>query len=475
MKKNKIRIYRYNFPVILLIMLMTTACNQSDKSKHAITDTSAPLHLLEADHGVPYGIMQEEEIYSILKKVYNYLNETTAAELINKNNEQKVSDAQNIDRETIFKRGDYRLISYEWGVTYAGMLLAGEITGDSDFTQYTIDRFKFFADILPYFQKLFNDGHVAGNPMRSVIDPKALDDSGAMAAAMIKAKETAEIENIDWMIENYLDYISNKQLRLNDGTLARHRPKPYTLWLDDLFMSVPALAQMWKLTGEQKYLDDAVLQVVNFSKLMFNTDQGLYMHGYVTGMSEHPEFKWARANGWAILTKVELLDVMPKDHPEYETILNLLKAHVAGLAKVQSGYGYWHQLLDKPDSYLETSATAIFTYSIAKAINEGWIDSEAYGPIISLAWNAVSAKINERGQVEGTCVGTGMGFDPAFYYARPINVYAAHSYGPVLLAGAEMIRLYRNHKTSMNDSAFLFYPDEAVLSDRPIFYVEPYQ
>ena len=60
--------------------------------------------------------------------------------------------------------------------------------------------------------------------------------------------------------------------------------------------------------------------------------------------------------------------------------------------------------------------------------------------MVQLAWNAVATKVNAQGQVEGTCVGTGMGFDPAFYYYRPTSVLAAHGYGPVLLAGAEMIR-----------------------------------
>ena len=44
-------------------------------------------------------------------------------------------------------------------------------------------------------------------------------------------------------------------------------------------------------------------------------------------------------------------------------------------------------------------------------------------------------------------------FDPAFYYYRPTSVYAAHGYGPVLLAGAEMINLINSHKFEVNDSA----------------------
>jgi hypothetical protein len=65
----------------------------------------------------------------------------------------------------------------------------------------------------------------------------------------------------------------------------------------------------------------------------------------------------------------------------------------------------------------------------------------------------VATKINEKGQVEGTCVGTGMAFDPAFYYYRPTNVFAAHGYGPVLLAGAEIIQLLNNFSFEINDSA----------------------
>src|SRR5436190_23175496 len=85
----------------------------------------------------------------------------------------------------------------------------------------------------------------------------------------------------------------------------------------------------------------------------------------------------------------------------------------------------------------------MFTYAIARGINLGWLDPLAYGPMVSLAWNAVAQQVNAQGQVEGVCIGTGMGFDPAFYYYRPVSVYAAHGYGPLLLAGAEMIALRR--------------------------------
>jgi rhamnogalacturonyl hydrolase YesR len=236
-------------------------------------------------------------------------------------------------------------------------------------------------------------------------------------------------------------WIFSSQFRLPDGTLARNVPWPNTLWLDDLYMSVPALAQMGALTGERKYFDDAVKQILQFSARMFVPEKGLYRHGWVQDMEPHPAFHWARANGWAVVAMAELLEVLPPDHPGRAAVLEQYRAHVRGLAAYQDGAGLWHQLVDRPDTYLETSASAMYVYAIAHGINRGWLDGKAYDPMVSLGWNAVAQKINATGQVEGTCVGTGMGFDPAFYYFRPVNVLAAHGYGPVLLAGAEMIAL----------------------------------
>jgi rhamnogalacturonyl hydrolase YesR len=85
----------------------------------------------------------------------------------------------------------------------------------------------------------------------------------------------------------------------------------------------------------------------------------------------------------------------------------------------------------------------MFVFGIARGINRGWLDATAFGPTVSLGWNAVARRINAQGQVEGTCVGTGMGWDPMFYMYRPVHVLAAHGYGPVFLAGAELIELHK--------------------------------
>jgi rhamnogalacturonyl hydrolase YesR len=438
-----------------------------------VTDSNTPLHLLEPDYNTPYGIPLKGEIEDVLSRIYNYLEAVTPPQLVDSKTGETIDDLSKTepDRTLKFREGDFRLISYEWGVTYAGMLLASETTGNKKYADYAIDRFKFLHDIQPWFLELEKKDPGLPHPMRSVLHPRALDDAGAMCAAMIKAERAGFDLGLEPIIHNYIEYIFTKQFRLEDGTLARNRPQPNSLWLDDLFMSVPALAQMGAFTGESKYFDDAINQVLKFAFHMFNDEKGLFMHGWIMGMEEHPEYYWARANGWAIMAMIELLEVLPEENPKRIHLLNILHKQIRALAYYQSPLGFWHQLIDHNDSFLETSATAIYTYAIARAINRGYVDAKVYGPMVCLAWNAVASKVNEKGQVEGTCVGTGMGFDPAFYYYRPVSPFAAHGYGPTLLAGAEMIRLLENTNPKMNDSAIQFY-DRKVESDAPIFSVE---
>jgi rhamnogalacturonyl hydrolase YesR len=429
----------------------------SAQPPQAATDSNTPLHLLKAAYPVPYGPITADKVAEVLQRIHGYLDRETPSRFVNRGSAAPLTDLAALTVDSEFEPGAFRPISYERGVTYPGMLLASEVTGDPRYTDYVSKRLGLVADAAREFRVRLKTAPGQRSPLRSVFGPRALDDAGSMCAAMIKAQRAGVKGELRPLIDTYIDYITTKEFRLADRTLARNRPQPNTIWLDDLYMSVPALAQMGALTGERKYFDDAVLQVRQFAGRMFNRERGLFMHGWVQGMTEHPEFYWARANGWAVMTLVELLDVLPADHPGRPEVLDLLKRHVRGLTALQSGSGFWHQLLDRHDSYLETSATAIYTYAMARAIDRGWIDPVAYGPAVLLGWHAVSTKVNAQGQVEGTCVGTGMGFEPAFYYHRPTSPYAAHGYGPTLLAGAQVIKLIKTHRLEINDSALQLY------------------
>ncbi len=435
-------------------------------------DAGTKLYLSRPNYETPYGETSPEQVKAVIDRVLNYLEETTPVGVVEKDTEKPITDYSQIDENSHIVKGTFSITNYMWGVTYAAMLNAAKTTGDERYKDYVADRFQFLCDVAPYFNKVLPEDNSGADPqMRQLLRPEALDDAGAMCSSMIKAKiDGVEFDGQEIM-DRYFDYIMNKQYRLPDGTFARNRPQRNTVWLDDMFMGIPAVANMGKLTGDTKYYDEAIKQVLQFADRMFLPEKGLYRHGWVEAMKPHPAFHWGRANGWALLTKVEVLDAIPEGYPGREKVLALLQAHIEGLCSLQSRTGLWHQLLDRNDSYLETSASAIYVYCMAKAINEGWIDMLAFGSPTMLGWHGLTTKVNEVGEIDDICVGTGMGYDPAFYYFRPVNKAAAHGYGPFINAGAEVYRLLKDHTAKMNDSALLFYK-EKIDTKAPIFYMD---
>ena len=447
----------------MMMLLATTTVGAQQ-----VNDNNTPLHLMRPANQQRYGVPTRESVKKTMDRVLQYIDSETPAQLVDKRTGKEVTRLKDIDQYTQLKQGGFRLTSYEWGVTYSGALAAYKATDDKAYRDYVYKRHKLLSDMAPYFQKVYAKHQDIDVNVRRVIDPHALDDAGAVCVSMIKAMLEDTSLPLRERVDLYIDYIINKEYRLEDGIFARLRPQKNTVWLDDMFMGIPAVAYMGRLTGDAKYYDEAARQVRLFAERMFVPEDGLFRHGWVEAMQPHPAFYWGRANGWALLTMCEVLDVLPEDHASRPQILSLLRKHIAGLARLQHHDGFWHQLLDRNDTYLEASATAIYTYGIAHAINKGWVDAKAYGPTALLGWQAVSQSVNEKGQVENVCVGTGMGFDAAFYAYRPVHVMAAHGYGPVIWAGAEIIQLLQHQHPKMNDSAVHFY-DEEVPTNEPIF------
>lgn len=154
--------------------------------------------------------------------------------------------------------------------------------------------------------------------MKQILTPHALDDAGAVCAAMVKVQMKKNSPELKPLIDNYMDFIVNKEYRLADGTFARTRPQHNTLWLDDMFMGVPPIAWYSCIAGDkqQAYLSEAVRQIFQFADRMWVPEKKLFRHGWVEGMQDHPAFHWGRANGWALLTMCEVLDVLPEDYPQ---------------------------------------------------------------------------------------------------------------------------------------------------------------
>ncbi|WP_301752380.1 glycoside hydrolase family 105 protein [uncultured Muribaculum sp.] len=443
--------------IFLLSGLVLASCSSNKQPKEVeINDSTTPLHLLQPDYTNPYKVLSVDSVKADIDRVFSYIDSVTPARVVNEEDEV-IDDLTNLPDDAKLNQGTYRLTSYEWGVMYMALLDAYNTLGDAKYKDYVSDRIGFLAKAAPAFAELASRTGRHDGQMRQVIAPATLDDAGAMSAAFMRAAMADSTLKIGDIIERYYDIVENHTYRLADGTIARNRPHHNSVWLDDMFMALPSMAARSAYTNDPKQLDEAARIAGLFIDRMWIPEKGIFRHGYVEGLEQEPSMAWGRANGWAILTMCQLLDAMPENHPQRAKILSTIKEHIKGLSQLQGRDGFWHQLLDRNDSYEETSATAIFAYCIAHAVNQGWVEAVTYGPVAQLAWEAVASKINDKGEVEGVCVGTGMGFDPAYYYYRPVSVKAAHGYGPVIWAGSEIIKMLNSTYPRLNDSAIHYY------------------
>ena len=401
----------------------------------------------EGTYPVPYQQPTVAEVTASLARVRDYLNVAAPTRVIDSVTGKEITDFTAAPVATaVLDIGDaeFSPLAYEMGVVHTAMLRAAALTGDARFADYTKKHTEFLAKVIPYFQASAKKFGTDRNGLRKVLEPRALDDCGSMCAALIRARLAHVGPDLKPVIDTWSDWVGHKQYRFKDGTLGRQRPQAQSLWADDAYMGIPALAEMGHLTGDRAWFDDAVKQVELMSAKLFNPAVGLYAHGWNAHNPDAPQFYWGRASGWIVIAMCDLLDVLPKDHPGREKVLTQLRATLKGVAQYQSGSGLWHQMVDRNDSYLETSATAMFTYGLAHAVNEGWVSATTFGSVAQAGWCGLATKINAQGQVEGTCVGTTFAGDQVYYYNRPASVKALHGYGTTMLAGIEVIRMLKN-------------------------------
>jgi len=399
------------------------------------------------DYLVPYDYPTVEGIEEILYRVLSYYESTSTLKVIDSETGNEITNFEKLNKNARVSDGFAGEWSYTHGVVLSAFGYIGDVTGDQTFFANNTRFFDFVVETLPYFienRKKF--GSEARGGWGRTPDFEALDDCGSIGAAMIKTYLKDKNDDYLDLINKIADYISNGQFRLDDETLARHRPQYQSVWADDMYMSVPFLANMGILTKENKYFDDAVKQVLQMADRLYIPEKELFDHGWsVTSGDYDPRFYWGRANGWTLMAMAELLDLLPEDYRGREEILHLYRSMIRTLAGLQDGTGFWHNMLDKTDTFLETSCTAMITFAVAKGINEGWI-SHVYGPVALTGWNATESRVLLNGAVDGTCEATTFAHDNVYYYNRGASIFATHGYGPVLYAGAEMIRLLQNDK-----------------------------
>jgi rhamnogalacturonyl hydrolase YesR len=140
---------------------------------------------------------------------------------------------------------------------------------------------------------------------------------------------------------------------------------------------------------------------------------GLYRH------SPLDEAAWGRGNGFPALGLALSLSQFPAESPGRDELLGWFRTHLKSLLPHQDPTGCWHQVIDRPESYRELTATCMIGFAMARGVRQGWLERDLYQPAIERAWYAAKTRIGSNGRLVDVCTGTGKQKSLRDYYDRP--------------------------------------------------------
>lgn len=303
--------------------------------------------------------------------------------------------------------------SWDTGVAIYGLMRVWEKTGDRRYLDFVRD---------------WVDGYI-----ETGIAVQHVNHVAPGLAVLMLYEETRQRRYLD-VAYQLADYIFDQAPRTGDGGLI-HRDEQ--LWVDTLFMVAPFMARLGKATGNDLYYDEAIYQIIIHAKHLQDPSTEVFYHAW--DQSEDSNMSaalWGRGNGWAAMACVEVLELLPERHPQREQVLDIFTRQVEGLVSLQDDSGMWHTVVDRPESYLETSATMAISYAMRKALRHGWIGTR-YSSAVDKALEAVKAKVAADGSVEDVSAGTDVQPSVESYNSIPHEDIRAWGQGFYLLLLAE--------------------------------------
>jgi unsaturated rhamnogalacturonyl hydrolase len=237
--------------------------------------------------------------------------------------------------------------------------------------------------------------------------------------------------------------------RTKDGGFwhATSASRQSQLWLDGVFMSMPFLVRYGKLFGDSSYAnDEAAKQLLTYASHLNDPATGLMFHAYdesgaqkwADPVRHHSAEFWCRAMGWFGMTLIEVLEILPKNHPKRNQLIAQVQQLVKAYAKYQDQKtGLWYQVVnrgDLPDNWLETSSSSMYTYTISMAVKRGYVDKGYQGVLTK-----VSTGADGLTNITDICEGTNVA-DLAYYLARKRNTNDFHGLGAFLIMNEHMMR-----------------------------------
>jgi rhamnogalacturonyl hydrolase YesR len=306
--------------------------------------------------------------------------------------------------------------NYGPGYAFAALYEAAQLGPDLNLT----------AAVAAYLDLYLQPGGYAYNVTRGVRMPYtgAVGEPTSFAVAYLaRARDPT-----DWAVATGTadTYMLDYPYRLPDGTFVRpggwgSQPGHAFLWGDDQFMALALLCRLARAGAPRasEYLAVAVANALTNAARAQQLATGLFPHGFNTLTNESSCCLWGRANGWIAMSLVELLWALPQGAAERPAVLGAFSRLAGGLLQAQDATdGRWHQVLDDSSTFLETSATAMFTFALATGIVEGWLPRATYGGPVGAAWAGLLRAVRQDGSVDGICQGTPVELDVAAYNSR---------------------------------------------------------
>jgi len=350
--------------------------------------------------------------------------------------------------------GRFYAWSYHVGNFVWGLQRLSRATGDIKYADYAARWCEYTLENMPLVEYQTRELHAvrsmnwgtAGRPMLDY----ATAPSIPFMTRLVDEKDFPLREKYAEYAEKIMDYLVHEQFRLPDGTLARQYTALPSVWADDMFMGLPYMLYSARYTSDselrKRLFADAMNQIVLFNKYLFKPEAGLYMQACYPDLPQKIPF-WSRGNGWAVWATTEVLLHAPPNDKNYKAVMEIYRKHIDGLVKVQDVDGYWHNILDMPETVREASGTAIFTLALARGINNNWLDRKKFLPTLEKAWTALLSFVGDDGNMYGVKGGTNFSPDPGDYARTPFVKSDTHGVLPLLFACMEMeaLRIRNKH------------------------------
>jgi unsaturated rhamnogalacturonyl hydrolase len=241
------------------------------------------------------------------------------------------------------------------------------------------------------------------------------------------------------LLRRHVDLLVKQHPRDAKGVFCHPKEPGDKIWVDCLMAVCPFLSMAAVVLDEPALHGEAIAQYVEMERALLDARLGLFHQSRNLGKPGVSVDTWGRGNGWAVIALVEILRWLPERHPRRAEMIARLEKLMDAVVRRQRPSGMWGQNLATPESYEETSGSGLILYGLAMGLRRGWLPGRM-AEAARRGWSGLAAKVDARGGVHDTCIGSrGGAADPVDYWlTRPTKVDDVHAFGPVLLAAVEM-------------------------------------